>query len=276
MTRLSATCQWDDFPRKVKKLKRLIGRSVVHGQHSGASPRRHAELSCQAVARSTRPLPPVVHRVRSGPHRARPGVRLRRDQTRPRSRPRVCRFEKACEGTTASAISSTFMCRSIAGMDSRLRRALQDCPAKLTVLVRGLSRHNLDGHTTNRGTCGRCHPNITLTENAVPRKPGSNLHCFETSGPLGSQPSLTAFVRYRSAPPGDRFSDGLVAPVHARRADPLENRAAYCRAVLAQEHRVPAEAIDAKVKDLAAKRLAGLAQRSRKARGASAREIKGC
>jgi sRNA-binding protein len=39
---------------------------------------------------------------------------------------------------------------------------------------------------------------------------------------------------------------------------------AYCRAVLAQEHRVafdgsPAEAIDAKVKDLAAKRLARLA-----------------
>jgi hypothetical protein len=51
---------------------------------------------------------------------------------------------------------------------------------------------------------------------------------------------------------------------------------AYCRAVLAQEHRVPAEAIDVKVKDLAAKPLARLAQRSRKARGASAREIKAC
>jgi len=41
---------------------------------------------------------------------------------------------------------------------------------------------------------------------------------------------------------------------------------AYCRAVLAQEHRValdgsPAEAIDAKAKDLAAKRLARLAER---------------
>lgn len=51
---------------------------------------------------------------------------------------------------------------------------------------------------------------------------------------------------------------------------------AYCRAVLAQEHRVSAEAIDAKVKDLAAKRLAGLTRRSRKARRASAREIKAC
>jgi hypothetical protein len=41
---------------------------------------------------------------------------------------------------------------------------------------------------------------------------------------------------------------------------------AYCRAVLAQEHRValdgsPAEAIDAKAKDLAAKRLARLGER---------------
>jgi sRNA-binding protein len=41
---------------------------------------------------------------------------------------------------------------------------------------------------------------------------------------------------------------------------------AYCRAVLAQEHRValdgsPAEAIDAKAKDLAANRLARLAER---------------
>jgi hypothetical protein len=101
-----------------------------------------------------------------------------------------------------SAISSTFMWRSIAGVGSGLRRALQDCPAKFTVLVRGLSKLYLDDHTTNRGTSGRCHPNITLTENAVPRTPGSNLHCFETSGPLGSRPSLTAFVRYRSAPPG--------------------------------------------------------------------------
>ena len=60
---------------------------------------------------------------------------------------------------------------------------------------------------------------------------------------------------------------------------------AYCRAVLAQEHRValdgsPAEAIDAKAKDLAAKSYAAGGardrERSRKARGASAREFKAC
>jgi hypothetical protein len=62
------------------------------------------------------------------------------------------------------------------------------------VLARGLSKLYLDD-VTNGGTCGRCHPNITLTENAVPRTPGSNLQCFERSGPLLSRPSLKAFVR---------------------------------------------------------------------------------
>lgn len=65
---------------------------------------------------------------------------------------------------------------------------------KFMVLARGLSKPYLDD-VTNGGSCGRCHPNITLTENAVRRTPGSNLHCFERSGPLLSRPSLKAFVR---------------------------------------------------------------------------------
>jgi hypothetical protein len=66
---------------------------------------------------------------------------------------------------------------------------------KFAVPARGLSKLYLDDLTTNGGTCGRCHPNVTLTENAVPRTPRSNLPCFERSGPLLSRPSLKAFVR---------------------------------------------------------------------------------
>src|SRR5262249_39640127 len=61
--------------------------------------------SCrQAAARSTRPLPPLVHRIRGRPLRPRRGTRLHCDQTWSHRRPHVCRIEKAREETVSKIV----------------------------------------------------------------------------------------------------------------------------------------------------------------------------
>ena len=63
--------------------------------------RRNRRSDCQAAAGSTRPLPPLVHRIRGWPHRPRRGAQLHRYQAWPLRRPHFCRIEKAREGTVS-------------------------------------------------------------------------------------------------------------------------------------------------------------------------------
>ena len=52
--------------------------------------RRNRRSCCQPAARSTRPLPQLVHRIRGEVAQSRGGARFRCDETRPPRRPRVC------------------------------------------------------------------------------------------------------------------------------------------------------------------------------------------
>jgi hypothetical protein len=135
---------------------------------------------------------------------------------------------------------------------------------RITTLATGLSGFYLNA-SARRVIARPCHQRFRSSETAAPRKPGCSLHCFGISGPSPS--GLRTFARWRSAPQvkslrrrTGRFRIRSVCWPRWKMSP------AYCKSVLAHEHRIgldgsTAEPIDTKAKDLAAKQLERLAAR---------------